>query len=153
MSDDPVLERIADALNTFNAGRRGDARREFAAIWEDIASSGNNFHRCILAHYMADAQDDPAEELAWDRQALAAAESLTRETAGDPDASLGVLSFFPSLHLNLADVLHRLGEAAEARRYLGLARTTVEGLADDGYGRLMRDGIGRLEQKLGAGVV
>jgi tetratricopeptide (TPR) repeat protein len=145
--DDPVLARISDALGLYNAGRRAEAREAFTQLWNELGD-GDPFHRCVLAHYMADAQDDPEQELDWDRKALAAADRISRER---PDtASLTVLSFYPSLHLNLADVLHRTGRLEEARRHLQLAQQSADALTDDGYGQMIRNGIERLAARLAA---
>jgi hypothetical protein len=144
--DDPVMQRISEALNLFNAGRRAEAREAFAAIWADI-EGGDAFHQCALAHYMADAQDDPADELEWDRRALAAADRIVKER---PDAAgLTVLSFYPSLHLNLADVMHRTGDLTGAKRHLQQAQQASDALADDNYGQMIRGGIERLAKRLG----
>lgn len=144
--NDPVLDRISEALDLFNAGRRTEARESFATIWSEIETDGDPFHQCVLSHYMADAQVDPAEELAWDRRALDAANRIARER---PDtASLSVLSFYPSLHLNLADVLQRTCDIAGARHHVQLAQQTSGALADDDYGRMIRGGIARLAWRL-----
>jgi hypothetical protein len=144
--NDPVLDRIAEALDLFNAGRRAGARESFTAIWTEIETDGDPFHQCVLSHYMADAQDDPADELTWDRRALDAANRITKER---PDtASLSVLSLYPSLHLNLADVLQRTGDIAGARHHVQLAQQTSDALADDEYGRMIRGGIARLASRL-----
>jgi hypothetical protein len=148
-TNDPVLDRIGEALAAFNAGRRADARDQFNAIWAQIGADGNPFHQCILAHYLADAQDDPEAELVWDRRALKAAESIARTSAGLEQPDLAVLSLFPSLHLNLADVLQRTGNTAEAREQLARAQATVGALGDDGYGQMIRAGIERLAKRLG----
>lgn len=143
---DAVLDRISDALDLFNAGRRSEAREGFAAIWLDIEADGDPFHQCVLSHYMAGAQDDPHEELAWNQRALDAANRIGRER---PDAaSLSVLSLYPSLHLNLADALHRTGDIAGARTHARLARQTSDALADDDQGRAIRNSIDRLAGRL-----
>jgi hypothetical protein len=145
--DDPVLARISDALELYNAGRRAEARETFDALWAELGD-GDAFHQCILAHYMADAQDDPADELEWDRRALDAADRISRER---PDAaSLTILSLYPSLHLNLADVLHRTGDPAGARKHLQLAQQSTDALAGDEYGEMIRHGIERLAARLTA---
>ncbi len=144
---DPVLDRIFDALGLFNTGRRQEARDAFAAIWSEIEAGGDPFHCCVLSHYMADAQDDPGEELMWDRRALAAADRIAKDR---PEVSgLSVLSLYPSLHVNLADVMHRTGDIAGARRHVQLAQQSSDALADDGYGRMIRAGIARLARALG----
>ena len=143
--DDPMLARISDALGLYNSGRRAEAREAFVQLWAE-ANEGDPFHQCLLAHYMADAQDDPLEELEWDRKALAAADRISRER---PDAaSLTVLSLYPSLYLNLGDVLHRTGKLDEARKHLKLAQQSADALADDAYGQMIRNGIERLAQRL-----
>jgi hypothetical protein len=145
--DDPVMARISDALDLYNAGRRAEAREVFAGIWTSL-TDGDAFHQCVLAHYMADAQDDPVDELEWDRRALDAANRIPRER---PDAAaLSVLSLYPSLHLNLADVLHRTGDVAGARKHLQAAEQASDGLVDDNYGRMIRHGIERLAVRLNA---
>jgi hypothetical protein len=145
--DDPMLARISDALGLYNSGRRAEAREAFAQLWAE-ASDGDPFHQCVLAHYMADAQDEPADELEWDRKALAAADRISRER---PDAaSLTILSLYPSLHLNLADVLHRVGQIEEARSHVKLAQQSSDALANDAYGDMIRSGIDRLAARLAA---
>lgn len=143
---DPFMERIAEALAMFNSGRRSEAREAFATIWSEIETDGDPFHQCVLSHYMADAQDEPADELVWDRRALAAADRIAKER---PDTSgLSVLSLYPSLHLNLADVLRRTGDLDGARKHHQLAQQSSDALADDGYGQMIRAGIERLRQRL-----
>lgn len=144
---DPVLDRIFEALNLFNTGRRSEAREAFVAIWSEIETGGDPFHQCVLSHYMADAQDDPLHELMWDKRALAAADRIVKER---PDtAGLSVLSMYPSLHVNLADVMHRTGDIAGARKHLQLAQQASDALSDDPYGRMIRGGIERLARQLG----
>jgi hypothetical protein len=142
-----MLARISDALGLYNSGRRAEAREAFAQLWAE-ASDGDPFHQCVLAHYMADAQDEPLDELEWDRKALAAADRISRER---PDAaSLTVLSLYPSLHLNLADVLHRVGQTEEARKHVKLAQQSTGALAEDAYGQMIRNGVERLAARLAA---
>lgn len=144
---DPFLDRISEALDLFNTGRRSEARDAFAAIWSEIETDGDAFHQCVLSHYMADAQDEPADELMWDRRALAAADRIVKEKPAT--TGLSVLSMYPSLHLNLADVLHRTGDLDGARKHLQLGRQASDALADDGYGQMIRAGIARLAERLG----
>ena len=93
--NDPVIDRIFEAVSLFNAGRRAEAREAFATIWKEIETDGDPFHQCVLCHYLADAQDDPSDELNWDKRALAAADRIVKER---PDTSgLSVLSMYPSL--------------------------------------------------------
>ena len=145
---DPVTAEIATAVQAGRAGDRPTARARLDDIWTRIGDGGDPFHRCVLAHYAADVQDDPHEELRWDQRALAAADEVTEERARAHDPSLRIAGFYPSLHLNLADVHRRLGNDADARHHLGRARARVGQLSDDGYGQMIRSGIERCGERL-----
>ncbi|MFD5876862.1 hypothetical protein [Streptomyces sp. NPDC060322] len=149
---DVVMTRIGQAIMLLHAGDREEARNRFGAIWSEIGESGEALHRCTLAHYMADTQDDPEDELAWDLRALTAAESLAGEAAAErpaPHRDAGaVRAFFPSLHLNLAADYLRLRRFGAARIHLDRAWDAVGVVEGDGYGGAVRDGIRRMEQRL-----
>ncbi|MCZ9345285.1 hypothetical protein NGM37_46850, partial [Streptomyces sp. TRM76130] len=117
----------------------------------EIGEHGDPLHRCTLAHYLADTQDDPADELAWDLRALSAAEELTAGQPEDHEGALAARSFYPSLHLNVAADYDRLGRPEAARLHLWRARRAAGSLADDRYGAGVRAAIGRLERHLGEG--
>lgn len=149
--DDPVMARIGEAVQLGHAGDAAAARLRFAEIWADLGPGGDPLHRCALAHYAADVQEDPGEELCWDRRALAAADEVGDDRARALHPSLDVAAFYPSLHLNLADVLRRLGEAGQAGDHLERARAALDALPEDGYGRMIRDGVERCAARLMAG--
>ncbi|MEW2442956.1 hypothetical protein [Micromonospora marina] len=84
-------------------GRREDARDLFTRIWDEIGGEqGDPLHVCVLAHAMADVQDDVRQELVWDRRALAAADLLTDEQVARAGVPMPAAGLYPSLHLNLA---------------------------------------------------
>ncbi|MBL1109952.1 tetratricopeptide repeat protein [Streptomyces sp. 5-8] len=144
---DAVLTRIGQVVMLHHGGDREEARSRFLDLWTEIGEDGDPLHRCTLAHYLADTQDDPDDELAWDLRALSAAEELAGGRAdGDPASVQG---FFPSLHLNLAADYVKLGRAEAARSHLRRARSTAGSLADDGYGEGVRSAISRLALRLG----
>lgn len=145
---DTVPTRIGQTVMLHRAGDREEARNRFAALWEEIGENGDLLHRCTLAHYMADTQDDPSDELAWDVRALRAADRLTGSRAAARDASRAVLAFYPSLHLSLAADYAKLGRTAAARRELARARGCAARLADDAYGDRVRAAIARLDMRL-----
>jgi len=60
-----------------------------------------------------------------------------------------VRGFYPSLYANVAEVNLRLGDRAEARRWIARARETAPSLPDDGYGRMIRSLIDRVEGAVG----
>lgn len=150
MITDPILTRIGEAaaLN-HHQGQRDAARDLFTQVWEDIGGEeGDPLHVCVLAHSMADAQEDPREELAWDLRALAAADRIEQDRAAEAGVVLPVAGLYPSLHLNLADCYRKLGDRDRARIHLRRAEETIEVLADDDYGRLIREGLERLTGEL-----
>ncbi|MFD9891159.1 hypothetical protein ACFWY9_17585 [Amycolatopsis sp. NPDC059027] len=147
--DDDVMIEINAGLQQHIGGDRAGARARFTALWERIGEDGDPLHRCALAHYTADVCDDPAEELAWDLRALAAADSLTDERAQAYHATLAVRGFYPSLHLNLGEDYRKLGDFAEARRQLALAEEKVDALGDDTYAEGIRAGLKALAERLG----
>lgn len=149
--DDPVLAEIGEAVAAAHAGHRDEARRRFAALWERIGPGGDPLHRCVLAHHAADVQDDPHEELRWDERALAAADETTDARVRAHHPSTAVAGFYPSLHLNLADVHHRLGDDRSARDHLDRAEAATGALPDDGYGRMIANGIAACRRRLAAG--
>lgn len=147
---DAVMTRIGQVVMLHHAGDREEARDRFLGLWAEIGEDGDPLHRCTLAHYMADTQDDPADELAWDLRALSAAEELTDERLADHEGALAAHALYPSLQLNLAADYVKLGRREDARAHLRLARAAVGALGDDGYGEGIRAAIGRLERRLAA---
>ncbi|MBC7271470.1 MAG: tetratricopeptide repeat protein [Streptomyces sp.] len=149
VAPDAVMTRIGQVVMLHHAGDREEARQRFLTLWAEIGEDGDPLHRCTLAHYMADTQDDPADELAWDLRALTAAEELTDDRLARHDGTVAVRALYPSLHLNLAADYVKLGRAEAARTHLRRARRASATLADDGYGNGVRAAIGRLELRLG----
>ncbi|MGW0712296.1 hypothetical protein ACWD4G_41205 [Streptomyces sp. NPDC002643] len=152
MAVDGMMTRIGQVVMLHHAGDREEARERFLGLWAEIGEDGDPLHRCTLAHYMADTQDDPYDELAWDLRALSAAGELTdaRAAEGSPSAEehrdgLAARAFYPSLHLNLAADYAKLDRQEAARSHLGLARAAIGTLDDnghnDGYGAAYDDGI------------
>jgi hypothetical protein len=148
-ASDATMTRIGQAVMLHHGGDRDEARCRFLDLWAEIGEDGDPLHRCTLAHYMADTQDDPADELAWDLRALSAAEELTDGRAAEHHHSLAVRAFYPSLHLNLAADYAQLGRREAARSHLGLAREAAGALGDgDSYGEGIRAAMDRLELRL-----
>jgi hypothetical protein len=145
---DPVMEQIAAAQELAVAGNREGARAAFAPAWAAVGEHGDALHAVSLAHYMADLQDDPRDELEWDLRALRAVERLTDERARRHHESLSVRGFLPSLHLNLAADHTKLGDREAAARHLTAAEAELAVLPGDGYGRMIRGGITRLRAEL-----
>ncbi|AZG43631.1 hypothetical protein [Gordonia insulae] len=138
---DPVLARITAAVGRSHGGDLAGARQTLIALWTEIRPDGDAFHRCVLAHYLADMFADPAEALMWDTRALDAADALSDGPVTAHGHDLQVAAFYPSLHLNLADNLRRLGSFEAAGTHLAAARDRLDLLGDDAYGDIIRQGI------------
>ncbi|MFI0039171.1 hypothetical protein ACH4NS_27260 [Streptomyces mutabilis] len=148
---DAVLTRIGQVVMLHHAGDREEARHRFLGLWAEVGEDGDPLHRCTLAHYLADTQDDPGDELAWDLRALSAAEELAQGGSAGPDGADGELAaraLYPSLHLNLAADYDRLGHREAARLHLRRARGAAGSLAPDRYGEGVRAAIDRLARRL-----
>jgi hypothetical protein len=141
MTPDSVMADITAAVALGRSGQTDAARTRLEELWDRIGPAGDALHRCTLAHYLADLYDDPAQALVWDVRALDAAKALTDDRVQRHHDSLRVAGFFPSLHLNLADNLRRLGSFAAARDHIVAARARQHCLGDDDYGTLIRQAI------------
>jgi hypothetical protein len=145
---DPTMARVAEAMELGQTGRSAEARRLFAEIWADLVPDGDPLHRVAVAHAMADLQDDPHDELAWDLRALEAVEGVSDERAAAAGVTSPVAAFYPSLHLNLGEDYRKLGDPEAARRHLDLGVAAAGTLPDDGYGAMIRGGLEGLAQRL-----
>ncbi|MFM9694619.1 hypothetical protein [Streptomyces europaeiscabiei] len=152
VAPDAMMTRIGQAVMLHHGGDREEARHRLLKLWAEIGEDGTPLHRCTLAHYMADTQDDPDTELAWDLRALSAADELSDgRVPGNPAEhhdKLAVRAFYPSLHLNLAADYAKLGRPDAARSHLRLARGALVTLGDDGHGDGIRAALARLEARL-----
>jgi hypothetical protein len=151
MGDD-VMARVTAAVRRGRAGERAAARHELEEMWAEVERGrGDDFHRCVIAHFTADLQEDERDELMWDERALAAVNGVSDERAQEFDESLRVRGFMPSLYLSLADDHRRLGDADRAHAFLQEARATSDALSDDPYGRLVRGAMDEVGRALAEG--
>lgn len=55
---DDVTARVTAAVQRGRAGERAATRQELAALWAEVdRGDGDDFHRRVIAHFMADLQD------------------------------------------------------------------------------------------------
>lgn len=149
--DQELWQRIGTAITRAQGPEDvAESRAVFRSLWEDTAPSEHAL-RCVIAHYAADLETEPYAERAWDEAALDEFEAAPPESwseVGIAD-SAGML---PSLHLNLADVIHRCGDADLARAHLTMAERHLDLLPDDAYGTTVRTGITGVRGRLDASV-
>ena len=150
MSHDVLMDRITAAIGQLHAGDRETARASFGTIWHEMGSDPDPFHACILSHYMADVQDDVESELEWDLRALNAANQVTDGRAEQHHASLSIMSFYPSLHLNIGDAFFRLGDLDQARDHVRAAEAALKHLPDSPLAEMTRNGVAALAQRIRA---
>ncbi|MEO8827159.1 hypothetical protein [Lapillicoccus sp.] len=139
---------IIAAVGVAVAGHTDDGRRELTACWERT-SEADYAQRCVIAHYLADLQPHLGDEVGWDEQALQAYPHLTDEDLA-PIGIPAARGLAPSLHLNLGDGYLRQGRLADAHTQLVAGLAAEDALGDDGYGRLIRQGLAGLQERITA---
>ncbi|MEV0294680.1 hypothetical protein [Nocardia sp. NPDC050710] len=150
MTGDATMNAITEAVALGHAGHRDAARSALGELWTSLGPHGDPLHRCTLAHYLADLQEDAAQALAWDIRAIDAADAVSNERAEQYDPALDVRGFYPSLHLNLADNYRRLASFDAAQREVDAARATLHTLGEDGYGTTIRTALDGVEAAIRA---
>jgi len=143
-----MMQRIGRGIEHVQAGERELARRVLLEIWAELGPDGDPLHRCACAHTLADVQDDLRDELRWDLRALAAAAEISDARANAAGVDGPVLGFYPSLHLNLADVYRRLGEPAFALDHVELGLASLGVLPPNGYLDEIRRSLERIRAEL-----
>ena len=147
MTDAHLKDEVMAAISRLHAGERATARSDLLELWSRIGWKGDPYLRSTVAHFIADTEDDPEAELAWDLKALAAA-TVDSERGDYSPVSASVAPFLPSLHLNVGDAYRRTGNIEQSRRHADAGRASMDVLNDDGYGAIIRAGLERLDERL-----
>ena len=148
---DDVMARVGEAIGLTHSGDSKAAGALLQALWVEVGADGDPFHRCAIAHALADVQDDDHDELRWELLALEAADSLTDARVAAGGVELSVRGFLPSLHLNVADVHRRLGHRTNALLHVTAARAALDALPADDYRTMIEDALNRTESMLPPG--
>lgn len=151
MSDpDEVMAGIGRGIELQMAGDHAAAQKLFVELWDRIGASGDALHRCGLAHFMADVQDDVEAELWWDLRALEAAGELTDERVAGAGIAGTAAGFYPSLHLNLGEAYRKLGQRELALEHVRQSKASLIALDANGYAEQISTGLDRIAAKLDA---
>lgn len=143
-----VRPDVMAAVELGLAGRADEARPHFDALWRSLEAD-DWFHRCVVAHYMADLQVDPLLERNWDRLALDCALRAPPASFDHRIPEITWANFLPSLYLNLAAACERIGDVEAARLHAGDARRSLDDVPRTDLGELTRGAIERLCVRLG----
>ncbi|WP_432941726.1 hypothetical protein ACQPXM_34205 [Kribbella sp. CA-253562] len=124
----PAYATIREGIALREQGRSPEAKALLESLITNVENGDDAYAKVFLAHSLADVQERPEDELAWDLRALAFLNDLTDQQAvarGNPGGKNALL---PSLHLNLAaDYQHfELGQAH------------LNALSNDEYGNSIR---------------
>jgi len=130
-----VVVLCSDGMAAELRGEFGAAVQLFEHAWE---AAGDDFERCIAAHYLARHQDGPQATLEWNERCLQLALNVNDDR---------VSGFYPSLYLNIGRSFEELGDLPAARAHYQLAQANLAVLAADPYGDMLRDGISRALQR------
>ena len=140
------MDEIMAAVAVVQSGDHTEGRRQLLRLWNESGLINSPQQRCIVAHFLADTEKDVTAELAWDLLAL---ESATGEREGDGNPLLPILAgFLPSLHLNVGDAYRRAGDHGRASVHVKAGLRWAEALPDDGYARMIKTGLNRLQTRL-----
>jgi tetratricopeptide (TPR) repeat protein len=124
-----VVRLCAEGMELEGQGRNEEALQLFQQAWR---TSSDNFEKFTSAHYVARHQESIENKLQWDKTALEFALKI-----GDESIS-GAL---PSLYLNIAKCYEDLNDFGNARSNYKLAFCYGDRLPDNGYGRMIKEGI------------
>jgi tetratricopeptide (TPR) repeat protein len=133
--NNPVVKLCAAGMAAEGEGRSADAKALFE---QAFAESRDDFEACIAAHYVARHQTTVEDELEWNSRALERANLVDDER---------VQGFYPSLYLNLAHSLEKMGRTGEACELYGTAAARLEGQPDSPYTQLVRSRISAGRQR------
>lgn len=141
-----TTDELIATVALLHTGKRHEATTRFLSLWETLELH-DHFHRCVLAHYLADAQDNPETELHWDVLALEMATAASPDEFDSRFPGMTLASFFPSLHLNLAASYEKLGRMSDAAKHAEYAHQAAHALPDSPLGHMTAQAIARIRER------
>lgn len=129
--ENPVIKICAEGMAAEAQGQMDRAKELFEQAW---AAAGDDYEKCVAAHYVARHQDGPELTLQWNEECLRCAQLVGDER---------VAGFYPSLYLNIGHSYEVLGDQQRAEEGYRLAEQHLAALPAGPYGDMVRDGIAR----------
>ncbi|HEX4371846.1 MAG TPA: rRNA adenine methyltransferase [Puia sp.] len=124
-----IVKLCAQGMMLEGEGKPGEAQEIFLQAWNE---SINDLEKFTSAHYVARHQKTIADKLHWDETALNFALRINDE---------GMKTNYPSLYLNIAKCYEDLNDHNNAEKNYQLAFSFANLLPDDGYGKVIKQGI------------
>jgi tetratricopeptide (TPR) repeat protein len=124
-----IVKLCAQGMMLEGEGKPPEAREIFLQAWNE---STNDLEKFISAHYVARHQKNIADKLDWDKTALHFALKINDEN---------MKANYPSLYLNIAKCYEDLDDHNNAETNYQLAFSFANLLPDDGYGKMIKQGI------------
>ncbi|HLP54077.1 MAG TPA: hypothetical protein VK151_03575 [Fluviicola sp.] len=126
--ENPIVQLCARGMELEGENPR-EARKLFQQAWNEASTDWEKF---TSAHYIARHQESVTDKLKWDQVALDIALRLEDDS---------VQSVLPSLFLNVGKCYEDLGNAEKARENYNRGLSFTTSLPDDGYGKLIHNGL------------
>lgn len=129
-SNNEIIRLCVRGMEMEGQGNPDEAARLFNQAWEN---GTNDFEKFTAAHYVARHQKSVTDKLKWDEAALNLALKLSNPA---------IQAVLPSLYLNIAKCYEDLNDGNTACKNYELALSYTGLLPDDGYGKMIKAGIG-----------
>lgn len=133
----PVIKLCSEGMKAESKNKIDDALKLYLKAWK---IKRNNYDAAIVAHYIARHQKNPEEKLRWNQEALDRANLVKTEK---------VMSFYPSLFVNLGISYESLKDFKKAKHFYNLASKRMKDLPKNEYGenivKSIKDGLVRMD--------
>jgi hypothetical protein len=136
--NNPVIKLCYEGMQAEAAGKPDEARDLFMQAW---MARQDDFEACVAAHYVARHQENPADQLRWNQEALNRAGAVG-------DSHPEIRTFYPSLYLNMGWSYESLGDRVEASKFYELAAASVNELPEGPYREMVKGGIHAAQMRM-----